>query len=80
MPIVGFWNLIGALGFTLCGALGYSSSSGAVYQSALSTFWGSWAFLIGSGIQICESVWREAPETDESSPSTPSGATEKKRM
>ena len=56
---VGFWNLIGALGFTLCGAFGYSSSSGLEYQSALSTFWGSWAFLIGSGCQIWEVIWRE---------------------
>ncbi|ORY23280.1 hypothetical protein BCR39DRAFT_566903 [Naematelia encephala] len=56
---IGFWNLVGAIGFTLCGALGYSSSSGAVYESALSTWWGSWAFLIGSGIQCAETVWRE---------------------
>ncbi|WVQ94132.1 hypothetical protein IAU59_001210 [Kwoniella sp. CBS 9459] len=56
---VGVWNLIGAIGFTLCGALGYSSSSGAVYQSGLSTFWGSWAFLLGSGCQVYEVIWRE---------------------
>lgn len=62
---VGFWNLIGAIGFTLCGALGYSSDSRAVYQSDCSTFWGSWAFLIGSGIQVVESVWREAPPDSE---------------
>ncbi|KAJ8454894.1 hypothetical protein ONZ51_g12764 [Trametes cubensis] len=31
---IGFWNLVGAVGFTLCGALGYASlsSSGAVEQ------------------------------------------------
>lgn len=40
----------------LCGALGYSSGSGEVYQSALATFWGSWAFLIGSLFQWYESV------------------------
>jgi hypothetical protein len=57
---VAFWNLIGAIGFMLCGALGYASeSSGAEYQSALSTYWGSWAFLIGSIAQIVEAVWRE---------------------
>lgn len=59
---MGFWNLIGALGFMLCGALGYSSGSGEVYQSALSTWWGSWAFLIGSVIQLGEAVWREPDE------------------
>ncbi|WVF66527.1 hypothetical protein IAT40_001267 [Kwoniella sp. CBS 6097] len=56
---VGVWNLIGAIGFTLCGALGYSSASGVVYQSGLSTFWGSWAFLLGSGCQVYEVIWRE---------------------
>ncbi|KAF9003329.1 hypothetical protein BDQ17DRAFT_1356011, partial [Cyathus striatus] len=46
---VGFWNLIGGIGFTLCGALGYAGDiSKTEYQSSLSTFWGSWAFLIGS--------------------------------
>ena len=57
--IVGLWNLIGAVGFTLCGALGYSSNEGAVYQSGLSTWWGSWAFLIGSVVQIGEAIHRE---------------------
>ncbi|KAH9855482.1 hypothetical protein C2E23DRAFT_724190 [Lenzites betulinus] len=67
---VGFWNLIGALGFTLCGALGYASlaSTQVNYQSVLSTFWGSWAFLIGSVIQLWETLWREdapAPKSAE---------------
>ncbi|KAI0794865.1 hypothetical protein C8Q75DRAFT_712544 [Abortiporus biennis] len=64
---VGFWNLVGAFGFMLCGALGYAAatSSGANYQSVLSTFWGSWAFEIGSVIQLWESVWREAPQPKE---------------
>ncbi|KAF9005269.1 hypothetical protein BDZ89DRAFT_1080229 [Hymenopellis radicata] len=56
---VGLWNFIGGIGFTLCDALGYataSASSGAAYQSALATFWGGWAFLIGSVIQWYESV------------------------
>jgi len=53
---VGAWNFIGAIGFTLCGALGYSTNSGAVYQSSLATFWGSWAFLIASVLQWYESV------------------------
>ena len=56
---VGLWNLIGAVGFTLCGALGPAyASSGAQYQAGLSSFWGSWAFLIGSLIQ-----WYECLDT-----------------
>ncbi|WWC67354.1 uncharacterized protein I206_101262 [Kwoniella pini CBS 10737] len=62
---VGVWNLIGAIGFTLCGALGYSLNSKAIYQSGLSTYWGSWAFLIGSICQVYEAIWRE-PESDNS--------------
>lgn len=52
------WNFIGAIGFTLCGALGYAAqvSTKAAYQSSLSTFWGGWAFLIGSVLQWYESV------------------------
>ena len=51
------FQLIGALGFTLCGALGPAfASSGAQYEASLATFWGSWAFLIGSLIQWYESL------------------------
>ena len=51
------FQLIGALGFTLCGALGPAyGNSGAQYEASLATFWGSWAFLIGSLIQWYESV------------------------
>ncbi|KAJ3998093.1 hypothetical protein F5050DRAFT_1873318 [Lentinula boryana] len=55
---VAVWNFIGAIGFTLCGALGYAAqtSTKAAYQSSLSTFWGGWAFLIGSILQWYESV------------------------
>ena len=36
----------------LCGALGPAyGNSGAEYEASLATFWGSWAFLIGSVIQ-----------------------------
>jgi hypothetical protein len=59
----GFWNLIGSIGFLLCGAFGYSINSGMKYQSSLSTFWGSWAFLIASTIMMFEVVFREPPET-----------------
>ena len=44
---IGLWNLIGALGFTLCGALGFGSASPAcLYALTLSTYIGSWAFLV----------------------------------
>ncbi|KZT41793.1 hypothetical protein SISSUDRAFT_1042305 [Sistotremastrum suecicum HHB10207 ss-3] len=53
---VGFWNFLGGIGFTLCGAFGFSTMSWAMYQSTLSTFWGGWAFLIGSLVQWYEAV------------------------
>ncbi|GHJ84515.1 hypothetical protein NliqN6_0917 [Naganishia liquefaciens] len=56
---IGFWNLVGAVGFMICGAFGYSPLERWVTQSGLSTFWGSWAFLIGSGMQLYEVIWRE---------------------
>lgn len=37
---IAFWNLIGAFGFTLCGALGMAyGNSGAQFQAGLATFW-----------------------------------------
>jgi hypothetical protein len=53
---IGAWNLIGGVGFTICPAFGYDRNSWAQYQACLSTFWGSWAFLIGSVIQWYESL------------------------
>lgn len=53
---VGAWNLVGGVGFTLCPAFGYDSRSWAQYQASLSTFWGSWAFMIGSTLQWYESL------------------------
>ncbi|KAJ0120060.1 hypothetical protein J7T55_000913 [Diaporthe amygdali] len=55
---IGFWNLVGALGFTLCGALGFASGSSPACETASlwSTFIGSWAFLVGSIIQWYESL------------------------
>jgi hypothetical protein len=53
---IGAWNLIGGVGFTLCPAFGYDTSEWAQYQACLSTFWGSWAFLIGSVLQWYESL------------------------
>ncbi|GJJ15813.1 hypothetical protein Clacol_010091 [Clathrus columnatus] len=52
----GFWNCIGGVGFTMCGAFGFSTLHWAQYQSTLCTFWGAWAFLIGSLIQWYEAV------------------------
>jgi hypothetical protein len=53
---IGFWNLIGGVGFTLSPAFGYDTDRWAQYEAGLSTFWGSWAFLIGSVIQLYESL------------------------
>ncbi|KAJ3548914.1 hypothetical protein NM688_g5234 [Phlebia brevispora] len=66
---VGVWNLVGALGFTMCGALGYASiaSTKADYQSVMSTFWGSFAFMIGSCVQLWEALWRESTDSVSSS-------------
>jgi len=63
---IGLWNLIGAIGFTLCGVLGFwSSNSGAVFQGSLATFWGSWSFLIGSAIQWYESLDKHPVDVEE---------------
>lgn len=40
----------------LCGAFGFSSTTGLQFQAACSTFWGSWAFLIASVVQWYESL------------------------
>lgn len=54
---IAFWNLVGGIGFTLSGAMGYAmDDKWAEYQSALTTFWGGWAFLIASLLQWYESV------------------------
>ncbi|CAI6099552.1 unnamed protein product [Clonostachys chloroleuca] len=46
---IGLWNLIGAIGFTLCGALGFGTiQPGVEYALTLSTFIGSWVFLFES--------------------------------
>lgn len=63
---IGAWNLIGGIGFTVCPAFGYDEASWAQYQSCLSTFWGSWAFLIGSVIQWYESLDKHPVEIDTS--------------
>jgi len=53
---IGLFNLIGGIGFTLSPCFGFNMASWAQYQAGCSTFWGSWAFLIGSTIQLYESL------------------------
>lgn len=51
---VGFWNVVGSVGFFLSGFFGYwimVSSDIEVYGVFLSTYWGSYAFMIGSVLQ-----------------------------
>ncbi|KAL1634609.1 hypothetical protein SLS58_010604 [Diplodia intermedia] len=62
---IGLWNLIGGVGFTLCPAFGYDTSSWGQYQAACCTFWGSWAFLIGSLVQWYESLDKHPVEYKE---------------
>lgn len=54
---IGLWNLVGAIGFTLCGALGFGiTHPGVEYALTLSTFIGSWAFLVSSTV-LCGQHW-----------------------
>ncbi|RDW77938.1 hypothetical protein BP5796_05790 [Coleophoma crateriformis] len=48
---IGFWNAIGSVGFTLAGALFYPGTAALSLQATLASFWGSWAYLIGSVLQ-----------------------------
>ncbi|KAL1600819.1 hypothetical protein SLS60_007207 [Paraconiothyrium brasiliense] len=61
---IGAWNLLGGVGFTMCPAFGYDTNSWAQYQASLSTFWGSWAFLMGSVVQWYESLAKFPVEVD----------------
>lgn len=63
---IGAWNLLGGIGFTICPAFGYDTNSWSQYQASLSTFWGSWAFLIGSTIQWYESLEKYPVEVEKS--------------
>lgn len=56
---VGFWNMVGSIGFFLSGAFGLFAVPQERLQiggMAASTFWGSYAFLIGSYLQLLEAV------------------------
>ncbi|OAX84263.1 hypothetical protein ACJ72_01378 [Emergomyces africanus] len=65
---INLWNFIGAIGFTLSGIflLAYNNP-GLQYQASLSTFWGSWAFLVASVIQWYESLDKYPVEDRQSS-------------
>jgi hypothetical protein len=76
---IGLWNLIGGIGFTLCPAFGYDTNSWAQYQACLSTFWGSWAFLIGSVLQWYESLEKFPVEIDRSSKTGNAAISENKK-
>jgi len=64
---IGLFNLIGGVGFAICPCFGLSSRHWAQYEAALSTFWASWSFLIGSGIQLYESLEKYPVEVDNKS-------------
>ena len=53
---IGLFKLVGSIGFTISSAFGFVSGQWAAYQSALASFWGSWAFLIGGLMQWYESL------------------------
>jgi len=55
---VGVWNLIGAVVFTLSGIFGYYNFADKwqCWGTTFSTFWGGFAFLLGSYFQILEAV------------------------
>ncbi|GAM89188.1 hypothetical protein ANO11243_072250 [Dothideomycetidae sp. 11243] len=61
---IGLFNFIGGWGFFLCPCFGFNTASWSVYQASCSTFWGSWAFLIGSALQLYESLNKHPVEVD----------------
>ncbi|KAK7530581.1 uncharacterized protein J3D65DRAFT_129134 [Phyllosticta citribraziliensis] len=66
---VGAWNMVGGVGFTLSPAFGYDmAATWPQYQAACSTFWGSWAFLVGSLLQYYESLEKHPVEARRASP------------
>ncbi|KAK1816071.1 hypothetical protein LTR12_009493 [Friedmanniomyces endolithicus] len=50
---IGFWSIVGSVGFELGAGFGPASatSSWCAYQSSLSSLWGSAAYLIASMLQ-----------------------------
>lgn len=43
---IGFWNLIGGIGFTICPIFGLYTAHWAQEQASLSTFWGTYCFPV----------------------------------
>ena len=55
---IGMWSIVGSVGFELCASFGPTSETQdwALYQSNLSSMWGSVAYTIGSFLQWYEAV------------------------
>ncbi|KAI8818051.1 uncharacterized protein EV422DRAFT_478090, partial [Fimicolochytrium jonesii] len=56
---VAVWNLVGAVGFMLCGVFGYWEDAAGGWgwretASGVNNFYGGWAFLLGSVLQMWE--------------------------
>lgn len=53
---INFWNLVGSAGFIFCAVFGLAQHVyWAQYQFGCSYLWGSWAFLVGSVVELYES-------------------------
>mmetsp|Transcript_21318 Transcript_21318/g.64142 ORF Transcript_21318/g.64142 Transcript_21318/m.64142 type:complete len:390 (+) Transcript_21318:300-1469(+) len=68
---VGLWNHIGAWGFEASAVFGYLAFPRMIAQrwgSAFSTFWGGWAFLIGSYMQLLECLNKHPTTSGEKMP------------
>ncbi len=53
---IGFFNLLGGVGWTLAASFGYCEAHWCHYQSELSLIWASIAFTFGSALQWYESL------------------------
>ncbi|KAJ3498378.1 hypothetical protein NLG97_g1169 [Lecanicillium saksenae] len=53
---IGFFNLLGGIGWTLAASFGYCGAHWCDYQSELSLIWASIAFTFGSALQWYESL------------------------
>jgi len=51
---IGFWNIIGSVGFLLSGIFGLTPIT--YWGTSFSTYWGSYAFLLGSYLQWYETL------------------------
>ena len=53
---IGFWNMVGSIGWTLAASFGYCKEEWCEYQSELTLVWASAAFALGSAFQWYESL------------------------